>query len=164
MGILATPYGYTWRCKEERRATRRGLAEIGVRGHWVPSVTHVAVPYRIVYETLACGVVVVSASGQVLDANRAAQHLLGRSLAGMRQAIAAVHRHDTALALLLLDLDRFKDVNDTLGHKYGDLLLQQVGPRLRATLREVDTVARLGGDEFAALLPGTDHAGATVAA
>ena len=57
------------------------------------------------------------------------------------------------LAVLLMDLDRFKEVNDTLGHSYGDRLLAQVGPRLRPLVREVDVVARLGGDEFAVLLP-----------
>jgi diguanylate cyclase (GGDEF)-like protein len=56
-------------------------------------------------------------------------------------------------AVLLLDLDRFKEVNDTLGHQNGDLLLQQVGVRLRDTLRRGDVIARLGGDEFAILLP-----------
>jgi diguanylate cyclase (GGDEF)-like protein len=69
------------------------------------------------------------------------------------RAIRQADRELTAAALLLLDLDRFKEVNDTLGHHYGDLLLVQVGERLRATLREIDTVARLGGDEFAILLP-----------
>ncbi len=69
------------------------------------------------------------------------------------QAIRGADRELTPAALLLLDLDRFKEVNDTLGHHYGDQLLTLVGERLRGTLREVDTVARLGGDEFAVLLP-----------
>jgi diguanylate cyclase (GGDEF)-like protein len=69
------------------------------------------------------------------------------------QAIRQADRELTPAALALLDLDRFKEVNDTLGHHYGDQLLVQVGQRLQATLRKADTVARLGGDEFAVLLP-----------
>jgi diguanylate cyclase (GGDEF)-like protein/PAS domain S-box-containing protein len=70
------------------------------------------------------------------------------------QAINAARRTGEAMAVLLLDLDRFKEVNDTLGHLVGDRLLTLIGPRLRQPLRETDTVARLGGDEFAILLPG----------
>ncbi len=69
------------------------------------------------------------------------------------QALRADARAGTTTGLLLIDLDRFKEINDTFGHHYGDELLRQVGPRLAGVLREVDTVARLGGDEFAVLLP-----------
>jgi len=69
------------------------------------------------------------------------------------QALLAARRSRTTPGLLLVDLDRFKDVNDTYGHHYGDALLAQIGTRLRSNLREADTVARLGGDEFGVLLP-----------
>jgi diguanylate cyclase (GGDEF)-like protein/PAS domain S-box-containing protein len=82
----------------------------------------------------------------------------------LKQAILNARRDNTSVALLLLDLDRFKEINDTFGHHHGDLLLQQLGPRLQAPLRHSDTVARLGGDEFALLLAATDVAGATRAA
>ncbi|RBY92874.1 bifunctional diguanylate cyclase/phosphodiesterase [Blastococcus sp. TF02A-30] len=72
------------------------------------------------------------------------------------QALAAATRSRTEVAMLLIDLDRFKEINDSLGHSYGDELLRHVGPRLHALLREGDTVARLGGDEFAVLLPSVE--------
>jgi diguanylate cyclase (GGDEF)-like protein len=80
----------------------------------------------------------------------------------LRQALRATHQ--SALALLLIDLNRFKEVNDTLGHYVGDVLLQRVGDRLRDALRVDDTVARLGGDEFAVLLPAATAADAIAVA
>lgn len=71
----------------------------------------------------------------------------------LQQAISAGRRDGKPFALLLMDLNRFKEVNDTLGHQKGDLLLRQIGPRLRRALRDSDTIARLGGDEFAVVLP-----------
>jgi diguanylate cyclase (GGDEF)-like protein/PAS domain S-box-containing protein len=75
----------------------------------------------------------------------------------LQQSIYASRRNHGDSALFLLDLDGFKEVNDTLGHHSGDLLLQEVGTRLRAALRETDTVARLGGDEFAVVIPLADR-------
>jgi diguanylate cyclase (GGDEF)-like protein len=66
-------------------------------------------------------------------------------------AIAAARRHGTLVGMVMMDLDRFKEINDTLGHDLGDDLLVEIGRRLRQTIRESDTVARLGGDEFAVL-------------
>lgn len=71
---------------------------------------------------------------------------------------------DARLCLLLLDLDGFKEINDTLGHNAGDAVLQAVAAALRGAMRTTDTVARFGGDEFAVILPMTDRTGATVAA
>jgi diguanylate cyclase (GGDEF)-like protein len=75
------------------------------------------------------------------------------------QAIARAHRRDGRIAVLFLDLDRFKNVNDSLGHAIGDLLLTAVAERLTNCLREEDTAARLGGDEFIISLPDVADAG-----
>jgi diguanylate cyclase (GGDEF)-like protein len=82
----------------------------------------------------------------------------------LHQGILTAKREARPLSLLALDLDGFKEINDSLGHHAGDRVLQVVASRLRHTLRESDTVARLGGDEFAILLPHTDVTGAELAA
>lgn len=72
----------------------------------------------------------------------------------LEQAIKKTHRAEGLLALLFIDLDRFKQVNDTLGHEMGDQLLIEAARRITECIRETDTVARLGGDEFTVILPG----------
>lgn len=71
----------------------------------------------------------------------------------MSKAIAIAKRKNGSFAVMLMDLNNFKEVNDTLGHFFGDKLLQYVAPVLKKSVREIDTVARLGGDEFAVILP-----------
>ncbi|MCJ7599712.1 MAG: diguanylate cyclase, partial [Methyloceanibacter sp.] len=82
------------------------------------------------------------------------QHLEG--------AIARSRRHNQLMAVLCLDLDRFKDVNDTLGHPTGDALLEEVAARLKSGVREIDLVGRLGGDEFAVVAEDLDAADGAV--
>ena len=123
---------------------------------------------------LALPMVAVQRAGrQAVIAERLALHdaltgLPNRVLFRSRteQAIHGAARTRDGLAVMLLDLDRFKEINDTLGHHYGDEVLRQVGARLSQLLGEEDTVARLGGDEFAILLRSVESPvkGAAVAA
>ncbi len=88
-------------------------------------------------------------------------YLYERTAEALEQSLAK----GTSCAIVLFDLDHFKDINDTMGHRYGDRLLTEIGPRASAVLRECDTFARLGGDEFCLLLPdvGTEQDAVRVA-
>ncbi|WP_246105010.1 GGDEF domain-containing protein [Rhodoligotrophos appendicifer] len=75
-----------------------------------------------------------------------------------------MRRFGGAMSVLMLDLDKFKLINDTHGHLAGDAVLKKVAARCKAAVRESDVFARIGGEEFVALLPGTDEVGAIVLA
>jgi len=109
---------------------------------------------------------------ELATANKELEHLaLHDTLSGLpnrallmdrlEQAIINAMRTDSQFAIMVLDLDRFKEINDTLGHNVGDLLLKEVAKRLVSVLRDTDTVARLGGDEFAVVLSGAGTMEAT---
>jgi diguanylate cyclase (GGDEF)-like protein len=80
----------------------------------------------------------------------------------LAEAIHEAGRLSGSMAVMLMDLDHFKEVNDTLGHHFGDQLLKQIGPRLSTVLRDNDLMARLGGDEFGILLPDLPDRGVAV--
>ena len=82
----------------------------------------------------------------------------------LEQAVLNSLRARNPLAVLIMDLDGFKEINDTLGHLMGDAVLREIGHRLQSGLRDSDTVSRLGGDEFAVMLPNVGRAGAELAA
>lgn len=75
----------------------------------------------------------------------------------LQQAITAAKRNKSRVALMFIDLDKFKPVNDDLGHDIGDMLLKEVAQRMRNCVRDADTVSRIGGDEFVILLPAIEH-------
>jgi diguanylate cyclase (GGDEF)-like protein len=145
---------------EERDETLAGLSALRSRAVVAtPSVFAVG----LVLLALFCAVLIGYQRRTEWQASENARQALFDGLTGLpnrdllrdrtNQATRQADRELLPAALLLIDLDRFKEVNDTLGHHYGDQLLVQVGERLGGVLRKVDTIARLGGDEFAVLLP-----------
>ena len=118
---------------------------------------------RLVVATVRVQTMTEAAEGAAARMSYMAEHdfltgLPNRSLltARLAQSIALAQRHGRRVALLYLDLDHFKHINDSLGHTVGDQLLQSAATRLQACLRISDTVCRQGGDEFVVLLPGLD--------
>ncbi|MFI5266758.1 MAG: GAF domain-containing protein [Chloroflexota bacterium] len=157
---LSTPLVY--------RGTSRGAIVLGWRQDLDPSEDEIRVA-----EALAgyAAVILENAHAHIALAQQALYdeltELPNRRLFQDRleQAILGARRDGRPIALLLMDLDRFKEVNDTLGHQAGDVLLREIAFRLRSALRTSDTVARLGGDEFAVVLTSMrDSASASVAA
>lgn len=118
-----------------------------------------------VVEGIVCAAVDITERKQI--ENKIAYQALHDSLTGLPNramfmqtldhTLAQARRHGGSVAVLFIDLDQFKLVNDTLGHEVGDELLRQVGPRLLSTLRESDVLARHGGDEFLILLAGHEE-------
>jgi diguanylate cyclase (GGDEF)-like protein len=133
----------------------------------VTSAAHHFYIFLVLGVLLAWGLLIgiVSAASQRLrkQAAEKEEQALSDALTGLpnrtlfqnlvQRTISSAGRRKKMAAVMLMDLDRFKDVNDTLGHHNGDLLLQRIGSRLHSVLRGGETVARLGGDEFAILLP-----------
>jgi diguanylate cyclase (GGDEF)-like protein len=112
-------------------------------------------------------------SRQLDDKNKQLEHMaMHDNLTGLpnrallidrlKQMLSQSQRSNESFALFLMDLDRFKEINDTLGHHFGDELLKMVASRLLESIREEDFIARLGGDEFAVLLPQTDLKGSEI--
>ena len=159
-------------CRSGSAATGRPTASCEVYLPYEPVAAAIAEDSRRLYLLLAGGLLLLYATlfRIVAVASRRLRHqalhddltdLPNRTLLydRMEAALTAAERNGEPAALLLIDLDRFKEVNDTLGHDTGDRLLEEVAARLQGVVRRGDTLARLGGDEFAVLLRGLPDRG-----
>ena len=131
------------------QAVQHGAQDYLVKGHGQPELLVRSIRYAIERKRAEERLTFLAQYDQLTG-------LVNRTLFRDRlvQAMARSKRLQQPLGLMLLDLDRFKAVNDTLGHAVGDQLLKAVGGRLQECVREVDTVARMGGDEFTIILEG----------
>ncbi len=162
VSILASVFG-AWRLS---RAVINPLNEIG---HGLDRLGNGELSYRLSEQSgdeLGAVSMAVNAMAAQLERQQfeLLNHALHDHLTGlpnrwflseeMELSLASAKSNGQSLAILILDLNRFKEINDTLGHHCGDVLLREVGPRIREVIRASDLVARLGGDEFAVLIPG----------
>ena len=135
------------------RSVKAGAQDYLVKGHIDGANLHRVIRYAVERKRTELELVRLAHYDQLTSLpNRTllrqrVEHALGRAM-----------RAGTGVATLVLDMDRFKEINDMLGHEIGDKLLVEVAQRIRATLRDQDTVARLGGDEFAVVLEGVSEA------
>lgn len=135
------------------RSVKAGAQDYLVKGHIDATNLHRVIRYAVERKRTELELVRLAHYDQLTA-------LPNRTLLRERvnHALARAMRSGTGIATLVLDMDRFKEINDTLGHELGDKLLIEAGRRIRASVRDQDTVARLGGDEFAIVLEGVSGA------
>jgi diguanylate cyclase (GGDEF)-like protein len=154
--------------EQAHRASKDHLAAAAAEARWIGRSTPIVIGGSLLVAVLLSSILRRDRRRiELLATTDALTGLPNRLQLARRAAALLPHRSggSEAPALLVLDLDRFKEVNDSLGHHFGDALLVQVGHRLEATIQRGDMVARLGGDEFAVLLAGGgERAARTVAA
>ncbi|KPK15240.1 MAG: hypothetical protein AMJ62_09730 [Myxococcales bacterium SG8_38] len=135
------------------RSVKAGAQDYLVKGHIDAANLHRVIRYAVERKRTELELVRLAHYDQLTS-------LPNRTLLRERvgHALARATRSGTGMATLVLDMDRFKEINDMLGHEVGDKLLIEAGRRIRASVRDQDTVARLGGDEFAVILEGVSEA------